>query len=112
MAFDDGATGVVSRAGQPGSPVYALVFVSYAGPYFTDLAGLAFRVSHSEGSGVTTDGVGVGTNTAICFNADDVTIEKLPYQLTLTALCRAGVNGFWAAGNNGAMHGCDLLFHP
>jgi hypothetical protein len=112
VAFDDGATGVVSRAGHPGSAVYTLVFVSYAGPYFTDLAGLAFRVGISEDSGVMSDGVGVGTNTAICFNGDDVTIEKLPYRLTLTALCRAGGNGFWAAGNNGATSGCDLLFHP
>jgi hypothetical protein len=112
VAFDDGATGVVSRAGPPGGPVYTLVFVSYAGPYFTDLNSLAFRGNDSEGSGITADGVGVGTNTAIRFAGENVVLEKLPYQLALTALCRAGGNGFWAAGFNYATRNCDLLFHP
>ncbi len=112
VEFDDGATGIVRRTGSPGVGEYEIVFLSYDGPFFTSFERMAFRSWSSELSGNGADGVGIGDNASVSFTPSGIYLEKLPYQLQFSALCKAGGIGFWASGTNGLTGKCEIFLHP
>jgi hypothetical protein len=98
---------VVKRTGPPGGGEYEAAFIAREGPYFKNLASLAFY--HP---GYRDYGLGVGTATTVLFDEGNVFLERLPYRLEFAEVAAAETDGFFAVGRNSAFGGWELLYHP
>jgi len=109
IKFKDGANGIVRRSGPPGAPVFDLVFLSFAGPYFLDVKALAF--AENEGGGLS-DGVAVGNRTTIINSEGLWKQEETSYPFNYVDVEPILDIGFASLARDIMLGGWTVLYHP
>jgi len=95
--------GIIKRTGPPGEGKYDVLFYSPLGPHFRDLRGIAFKDVY--------DGIAVGVETSVLYDAPGWALEDAKGALHNFLYVTAGPEGYWAIAE-GDSPGYALMYHP
>ncbi len=111
VEFTTGYAGIVDRRGAPGRGEYELAFCATESPNFkwlNDLVAQDETIDPARGL----RGLAVGRETSAYFDAGRWQLEEVSYPAEFKCVANAAHGGFWAAAQDTAFGGYELMYHP
>jgi hypothetical protein len=109
--FEDGAVGIVMRAGGPAVGIYLPLFLANQAPYFHEMRAWAEN-ARAEPYGISTDALAAGEMTTVVYDAGRWYMEALPYPLAFADVAPSRDPGFVGVARNIIFDGWELMYHP